>query len=236
MNGDGLDVKGKIIRDVQNKIDTILSSNNKKPKILEAGCGSLSQFEFKDAYLVGLDISQKQLDRASHLSEKMCADLENVDLSGRNFDVIICFNVLEHLARPQKALRNLLVGLAPNGLLVLAGPNPCSLIGFITKFTPFAVHKFYSRRVLGHTSAGKNDSGPFRTFMRFAASPKNIVRFAESNGMRMIYLQMYRGEYRVLQEKYRLAKFAFDMLDRISPKLMQNAFVVMLQKHKNPCL
>ena len=89
-------------------------------RILEAGCGSASHLRFgPGAHLVGIDISERQLDRNGALDEKIVGDLQSHPL-GSGYDLIVCWDVLEHLPRPDDALENMLASVAPGGLLVIA--------------------------------------------------------------------------------------------------------------------
>src|SRR5713226_2324160 len=98
--------------------------------VLEAGCGSMSQIQFgHNINLVGIDISEKQLERNPALDRKILGDLHTYPLCHSSFDIIICWNVLEHLQDPRKALDNLLNACKPNGLIILAFPNLFSLKG-----------------------------------------------------------------------------------------------------------
>ena len=69
--------------------------------ILEAGCGSNSAFEIPDnAHIVGLDVFARQLESNGSLDEKHQGDFQDYTFPSNSFDVIICWNVLEHLPRP----------------------------------------------------------------------------------------------------------------------------------------
>ena len=84
-----------------------LLTNTEPLKVLEAGCGSSSRITIgQDAYIVGIDISEKQLERNSSLNGKLLGDIQSYDLPVSHFDVVVCWNVLEHLREPERALRN----------------------------------------------------------------------------------------------------------------------------------
>jgi 2-polyprenyl-3-methyl-5-hydroxy-6-metoxy-1,4-benzoquinol methylase len=153
-------------------------------RVLEAGCGSTSHVRLPpDATLVGIDISQKQLDRNARLAERIRGDVQAHDLGVASFDVIICWDVLEHLPYPERALERFVRALRPDGLLVLALPHALSFKGMVTKLTPHAFHVWFYRRILGQPLAGTEDRAPFPTFMRAAIAPHRLVRFAEAHGL-----------------------------------------------------
>src|ERR687885_598780 len=100
-------MKPEIVK-LQQVIDKLLN-NRQNLKVLEAGCGSATEIKIpEDAYFVGIDISEKQLERNSLLKEKILGDIQTYDLPASDFDVIVCFYVLEHVPKPELALKNIL--------------------------------------------------------------------------------------------------------------------------------
>ena len=105
---------------------------NGKPriKLLEAGCGSYTHIKFNpEVYAVGIDISKEQLERNVTVQEKILGDLEQYPLPRDEFDVAICWMVLEHLPNPQQAMRNMFDCVKPGGLVILGFPNLLSIKG-----------------------------------------------------------------------------------------------------------
>jgi len=185
------------IKKLQNKVNELLGGKQRL-KILEAGCGSKSHLQFENACVVGLDTSSKQLDRNKYLSQRIQGDIQCYDLTEFAFDVIICWDVLEHLKYPQKAIRNFFNGLRSGGILILAAPNPLSFTGLVTKYTPTMFHIFYYKYILGSKHAGKEDVGPFRTYLKWSMSPKEIIKLAHSEEQKVVYLDIFEG---ILQKK-----------------------------------
>jgi SAM-dependent methyltransferase len=107
------------------------------------------------------------------------------------FDVVVCWNVLEHLRRPTAALDQLARGLASDGLLVLALPNIFSVKGLVAKFTPTRFHVWVYRRVFGIEWAGKDEHGPFRTYLRSAISPRALKRYGREHGFTIEYFRSF---------------------------------------------
>src|SRR5436190_11859648 len=82
-------------------------ANQTEVKVLEAGCGSATHIQLTKNYkLTGMDISQKQLDRNTNLSEKILGDVQTYPFQSESFDLIISWYVLEHLKYPEKAMQN----------------------------------------------------------------------------------------------------------------------------------
>jgi len=158
-------------------------------RLLEAGCGSASHLNFGgDVRITGIDISQKQLERHVSLNEKIVGDIQRYEFAPRSFDAIICWDVLEHLPQPKLALHKFAGSIKPGGIVILKLPNVLSLKGLITKFFPHYVHVLAYRYFYGDKNAGKDDTAPFKTFLRFAVARKAIERFCKQYGLETVFL------------------------------------------------
>jgi SAM-dependent methyltransferase len=152
-------------------------------RVLEAGCGSLSHLSLSGDHVTGIDISLEQLARNEGLAVKIHGDLETYPLPAGVFDLVISWDVLEHLSAPERALANLAKSLAPGGLLILALPNRSSVKGLVTRLTPHAFHVWTYRALWGVERAGEGDRAPFRTFLRPTVAPAAIREFARRSGL-----------------------------------------------------
>jgi SAM-dependent methyltransferase len=153
-------------------------------QVLDAGCGSAAHIRLPaTAVLAGIDISQRQLDRNVSLHEKILGDIQTHALPPESFDAEVCWDVLEHLEEPEAALRRLFDALKPGGILILAYPNPDSIKGMVTRFTPHWFHLWFYRRVRSSDRAGTQDYGPFPTAMTRRIAPGAIRRLAASQGL-----------------------------------------------------
>lgn len=171
-------------------------------KVLEIGCGSVSHINLgKNPYLVGIDISQQQLERNSVLQEKIVANVEEYELPESEYDVIVAWWVLEHLSRPDLVLKNCQRALKPNGRLILVSPNPRAMKGLVTKFSPHWFHVFVSRYIFGYQKAGVEEQGPFKTHLRESMSPQSIKKFAATNNLSVEYCQMYENYWQEAMRK-----------------------------------
>jgi 2-polyprenyl-3-methyl-5-hydroxy-6-metoxy-1,4-benzoquinol methylase len=194
---------------LKGQVHDVLQDNlpDKTPlRVLEAGCGSASQIQVQpDWYLTGIDLSERQLSKNTTLDEKILGDLETRRWEKGSFDLIICWDVLEHLPHPEKALHNLFAALAPHGLLVLAFPNVFSIKGLVTKFTPFATAKVFYRYLIGE-KRDFYELNQFPTYLRFAIRPRHVVALAQKNGLQVVYECIYEGP---VQRYFRaLSRFA----------------------------
>ena len=146
-------------------------------RVLEAGGGSATHVPLPpSAIYTVIDISMEQLERNEYAVEKLQGDIETFDFEDRRFDVIVCYDVLEHLLRPRQAILSFSSILAEGGLLILAGPIVSSMKGLVTKFTPHAVHVWFYRRVCKNPRAGQPGYPPFRTSLSFDADPLKLRR------------------------------------------------------------
>lgn len=160
--------------------------------LLEAGCGSATHLSLPAGVRTfGIDISQRQLMRHPGLHGRLRADLETVALRPESFDLVICWNVLEHLPHPEKALARLAGVLRPGGLLVLGLPNPASVKGIVTRLLPYRLHVFVYRTLHGNPNAGRDDAGPFPTYMRWSITASAIRRFAARHGFGVVHDDSY---------------------------------------------
>jgi SAM-dependent methyltransferase len=194
----------KQISKLQSFIDKYLTGK-KRIKALEAGCGSFSHIDMgKSAYIVGIDISKKRLKENKVLNEKILGDIQSYDLPISEFDVIFCWDVLEHLEQPKKALKNLIKALKRDGIIVLALPNLISLKGMLTKYTPHWFHVWIYKNIMGYEMAGKEDHVPFRTFYRYLIAPRYIKQYAYENNLSIEYFSIYecRKQKRIRKNKF----------------------------------
>jgi len=158
------------------RIASALLNGRKQIKLLEAGCGSATHIKFNaDVYPVGVDISKEELEKNTFVQEKILGDIQECALPEREFDVVICWMVLEHLPTPRAALRNLFRAVKPEGLLILGFPNLLSIKGLVTKLTPFWFHELFYKYM-------KYTSRHFPTYLRSAIIPKNVISYAQKNG------------------------------------------------------
>ena len=207
--------------------------------VLEAGSGSATHLAFPpDTRLVGIDISERQLERNAALDEKIVGDIQSYDLPTNTFEIVVCWQVLEHLPHPERALVRMVAALKEDGLLVLSLPNVLSLKGLITKLTPHSFHVWVYRRLLGRRDAGKDDTAPFPTFLRLDMRPAGIRRFALENGLGVDHFDAFESYFqtrlrRRLRVQGRVWRFARGLVRAVTFGLLEaenTELVVVLRK------
>jgi SAM-dependent methyltransferase len=129
-------------------------------QVLEVGCGQGAllrklELELPAAVVHGTDVSPKSLERSRQLgsrAELFQLDLTSLDFDATHaerfghFDLVICSEVLEHLADDRRALERIAQLLAPGGHLIVTVPS-----GQRTRFDAAIGHvRHYTRRSLAH--------------------------------------------------------------------------------------
>lgn len=206
-------------------------------KLLEAGCGSSSHIHFNaEVHTVGIDISPEELDKNNTVHEKIVGDIQEYSLPKEEFDVVICWMVLEHLPRPKDALLNMSRTVRPQGLLILGFPNLMSVKGLVTKLTPFWFHEQFYKFM-------KYQSRHFPTFLHTDILPKNIVQFAEENGFSVELCKLVEGGVsKKVRSRFRVVDWFFSAIDAttravsfggIQSPLLDNCAVVLQKRAQN---
>ena len=100
-------------------------------RVLDAGCGvaygTAMMAEAGAAEVVGVDIAKSVLDSARgdmpETVDLRVGDLTALEIEDDRFDVVVCFEVIEHFEDPQVVLDELARVLAPGGTLLISSPN-----------------------------------------------------------------------------------------------------------------
>jgi SAM-dependent methyltransferase len=181
--------------DFRDEIVEHVARLRRKPlRVLDAGAGRALRLKFPpDVKITGIDISEDSLRSHTALSERIVGDLQTYPLVAEAFDVIVCWNVLEHLDDPLSALSNMSRALAKGGLLVIGGPNVWSPKALLAKSTPHRFHVFVYRHVVPIPHAGEPGYPPFPTYLRLAGAPRRLVKASVKLGFEVVILRFYSG-------------------------------------------
>jgi SAM-dependent methyltransferase len=182
------------LQEVQEILKNRLSG--KRVRIYEAGGGSISCLpisSFDHTFLTVVDVDEEQLRNNSYADVKILGDIQTYSFPENSFDLISCCNVIEHLDRPDQAIDHYYSALAPDGLLFIAAPNPSSLSGIVTRYTPHWFHVWVSRVLYGNQNAGQPGYHPFPTVFHRIVSPQTLVVFCKELGFEVVHLKLYIG-------------------------------------------
>lgn len=169
----------------------------KNIRIYEAGGGSATFIQsniLSAAEVTVLDIDDLQLKNNSYADKKILGDVQTYAFPPDSFELVVCYNVIEHLQAPDRAIRLFFHSLIPGGLLFIGAPNPQSFSGWVTRLTPHWFHVWYYRSILGRKSAGQPGQGPFRTIFHPVVSPKALINYCRKLGFQIVYFNEYQGD------------------------------------------
>jgi SAM-dependent methyltransferase len=101
---------------------------------------------------VGLDISAAELDQAEPgaYEEKIVQDVSKPSSLGRPFDVVISWQVLEHVRPLDRAFENLRLALRPGGTLLAQLSGSYAAFSLAARIVPHPVRVWAMARFLGH--------------------------------------------------------------------------------------
>ena len=164
--------------------------------IYEAGGGSTSFLPLgvlRRADVTVVDIDEDQIRKNDYAQETILGDIQTYRFPPDRFDLVICYNVIEHLADVEAALLGFCESLKQGGLILIGAPNPRSLSGFVTRYSPHWFHVWFYRYVRGEKQAGQPGHPPFPTCFDPLVTLPNLENFASQHGLQMIYRKQYES-------------------------------------------
>jgi SAM-dependent methyltransferase len=164
--------------------------------IYEAGGGSTSYIPLDGLNVTKItlvDIDPRQVERNDIAHETIIGDLQTIELPGESFDLVICYNVIEHLPRLPDALERLARVVKRGGLIVIGAPVPKSLNGLAARFTPHVVHVWICKHLLKWPDAGKPGCAPFPVAYHRLADPHVLQAHMKRLGLQPVYFCAYLG-------------------------------------------
>jgi SAM-dependent methyltransferase len=178
--------------------------------IYEAGGGSTSFLPLKvlhRAHVTVVDIDEDQIRNNDYAQKAILGDIQTHRFRPNSFDLVICYNVIEHVPDVEAALLRFYESLKPNGMILIGAPNPRSLSGVVTKYSPHWFHVWFYRHVRGDKKAGLPGHAPFPTLFHPLVTLTNLEAFAEQHGLQMIYRKQYESP-RYPEMRLRMPAFA----------------------------
>lgn len=180
-------------RGVLEKLAGVLGELDDKPrKLLDFGCGyghALRILNMRDLDCLGFDVSTERLLRAGLNATN---DAEQLRREGP-FDVILCFDVLEHVPYPKKTLEFLAAISSKDTLLAINVPDMCGSLspeaiqsaierGGLERAINLWEHLNYFTPSNLHTSLRAHGFVPYRSLGR----PQNLGFTSEARGLRRV--------------------------------------------------
>jgi SAM-dependent methyltransferase len=167
-----------------------------KLAIYEAGGGSTSFLPLEllgRSHVTVVDIDEDQIRNNDYAQQTILGDIQTHRFAPNSFDLVICYNVIEHLPDVEAALVGFCQSLKQGGLILIGAPNPKSLSGIVTKYSPHWFHVWFYRHVRGEKQAGQPGHPPFPTFFHPLVTLSNLEAFAASHGLQFIYRKEYES-------------------------------------------
>jgi len=164
--------------------------------IYEAGGGSTSFLPLnvlRRAHVTVVDIDEDQIRNNDYAHETILGDIQTHRFARDSFDLVICYNVIEHVPDVEAALNGFCQSLKQNGMILIGAPNPRSLSGVVTKYSPHWFHVWFYRHVRGDRNAGMPGCAPFPTHFHPLVTLSNLEAFADRLGLQMIYRKQYES-------------------------------------------
>jgi O-antigen biosynthesis protein len=101
-------------------------------EVLDAGCGvgygAAILARAGASRVVGVDLAPEAVDTATEaagdLAEFLIGDVQDLPFAEGSFDLVVCFEVLEHVREPHRALVQLKSVLRSDGVVIVSSPNP----------------------------------------------------------------------------------------------------------------
>jgi SAM-dependent methyltransferase len=164
--------------------------------IYEAGGGSTSYLPpslLARADVTVVDIDKDQLVNNDYAQHRILGDIQTHRFPRDSFDLVICYNVIEHLPDVESALRRFCESLRSGGVILIGAPNPASLSGVVTRFSPHWFHVWYYRKIRGLDNAGQPGQAPFPVYYHPLVSPDRLRAFARNQGLEVVYERTYES-------------------------------------------
>lgn len=106
---------------------------NSKAEILVVGCGEgkfVEKLNTKERKAKGIDLNEKAVEKAKKEGRNVTnKKLSKISEKGEKYDYVCCFQVLEHVSRPKRFLKDCISCLREGGRLLIGVPNMEGFIG-----------------------------------------------------------------------------------------------------------
>lgn len=175
--------------------------------VLEVGGGPQTFVQHPHATYTVLEFEEDTLATCRYAHREMIGDAQTFDFGSMEFDVVVFWNVLEHIPDPAMALMNVIGTVREGGLLIIRGPSLKALKALITRLTPHRFHVAFYKHILGHKNAGRPGHAPYVVSHSPKADADELDQFLGKVGFDKIFGQEYDGDQVELLKQYSHALF-----------------------------
>jgi SAM-dependent methyltransferase len=119
--------------------------------------------------------------------------VQTIELPAESFDLVICYNVIEHLPRLTEALERMSRVVKRDGLVVIGAPVPNSLSGLAARFTPHLVHVWICGICSNDRMRENQAVRPFPVAYQKLVQPSALQSHARKLGLEPVSFRTYFG-------------------------------------------
>ena len=210
-------------------------------KAIDLGCANGSIMDIpsmKKNILYGLDLDIKSLRTINRNVYKgtINATVESLPLKNSTFDLVFMTELIEHLVKPEQALKDIYRILEPEGLFILTTPSRNHFLSW-ESLNPLVLFKEVLGLYLESFSFPKKSIAVWRDrcFFHTNFSFKELINMLKDNGFEVIYRSSYgflgaliRGFIKIKPEHRRLLK----QLNELEQKKIVDQAYLNLRKKK----
>jgi SAM-dependent methyltransferase len=175
---------GELERRFREAIESLVRRGD---RVLDAGCGSGRLFTYDlrgcASLIVGVDLTS-DVAQNPNIDRPLRASLTALPFASETFDLIICKHVLEHLAEPESAFRELARVLRPQGRLLVLTPNRLHYVPLLASLLPPALQR------VAASGRGLAPVEVHPTLYR-ANTPRRLRQLARQAGLRVAVLRSF---------------------------------------------
>ena len=170
--------------------------------VLDVGCGDRCRVRLTTrSRTTGVDASATHIGRNPDLDNRIVGDIDEVDFGVKSYDLIVCWNVLEHLRAPVDTVDRMIDALRPRGMLLLAWPNFVSVKATLARRLPHRAHEGVFRWIYPY-ARGDADNSPFPTILDDSLRLDRVLAHVQSRGVAPVEIVKYESSMqRLAREK-----------------------------------
>ena len=153
-----------------------------------AGSGYVKEMDFKNQAkeVTGIDLDPGISKNPFLHSYKIGSVYELGVLGDKQFDVIICNSVIEHIDEPKKFVTEIERMLKPGGVFLGKTPNRNHYMPVAARITPLAFHKWFNKK------RGRPEEHTFATYYRLNTF-SSIKKFFTEPGWKNLKIESFEG-------------------------------------------